>query len=121
MGVRWWCDRAVVPGWSQFAMGRSPEVTVEQVLVAIGKSVGFVSIMSASRMKWMKAVVVFVKEKSLVDRLIGERIKVSQEFFLFTSLASVTTGVMITNVPPFIANEDIKRELSCFRKLTGSI
>lgn len=82
----------------------SPEVTVGQVLLAVGEVVGFANIMSASRMK--KAVVVFVKEKSLVDQLTEHGITVSGEHFLFSLQASVTGRVTISNVPPSVANED---------------
>ncbi|KAK3558316.1 hypothetical protein QTP86_016565, partial [Hemibagrus guttatus] len=52
----------------------SSEVSVEQVLMAVGESVGCENIMSASRMN--KAVVVFVKDRELVHQLIEDGIRV---------------------------------------------
>lgn len=59
------------------------EVTVEQVLVAVGELVEFVNIILVSRMN--KAAGVFVKEVALIDQLTEYTISVSGGFFVLTA------------------------------------
>ncbi|XP_052431672.1 cGMP-dependent 3',5'-cyclic phosphodiesterase isoform X3 [Carassius gibelio] len=82
-------------------------VCLWSVLLAVGEEAGYDNISSDSRMD--KAVVVFVKEEKLVNRLITNRILVGGEFVIVSSL--VTPKVCISNVPPFIENDDIERAL----------
>ena len=77
------------------------------------------NIISASRMN--KAVVVFLKEKTLADRLVEHGITVSGEFYTVVPLVSPTAKVTISNVPPFIPNDDIVRELSHFGKMASDV
>jgi len=59
-------------------------VTVEDVLLVVGELIGYENISSASRMN--KAVVVFVKEEELANRLISEGIVVSGDFLTVSPL-----------------------------------
>ncbi len=64
-------------------------VSVEDVLLAVGEEVGYDNISSASRMN--KAVVIFVKEEKLVNRLVSNRIVVSGDFVTVSQLVTPTT------------------------------
>ncbi len=57
------------------------DASVEDVLVAVGEQIGFENIVSASRMN--KAVVIFLKEQSLVGRLIESGVWVSGVFLCY--------------------------------------
>lgn len=94
-------------------------VAVEDVLVDVGERVGHGNIVSASRMN--KAVVVFLKDELLVNRLVESGISVSGNFIPVQPLVSPTTRVTISNVPPFIPDADIERELSRFGKFASGI
>lgn len=94
-------------------------VSVEDVLLAVGEEVGYDNISSASRMN--KAVVVFVKEEKLVNRLIANGIVVGGDFVIVSPLVIPTTKVYVSNVPPFIRNEDIERALVQYGKCASAI
>jgi len=81
-------------------------VTVEDVLLVVGELIGYENISSASRMN--KAVVVFVKEEELANRLISEGIVVSGDFLTVSPLVTPTTRITVSNVPPFIQNDEIE-------------
>ncbi|KAK3542703.1 hypothetical protein QTP86_034785 [Hemibagrus guttatus] len=96
----------------------SSEVSVEQVLMAVGESVGCENIVSA---RMNKAVVVFVKDRELVHQLIEDGIRVSGEFYFVTPLTATTIKVTVSNTPPFIPNEDIEWELTRFGKIVSDV
>ncbi len=94
-------------------------VAVEKVLLSIGEQIGYENISSASRMN--KAVVVFLKEENLVNRLVSSGISVSGLFVAVSPLANPTRKVIISNVPPFIPDDEIERALSCFGKFASPL
>nr|XP_024000137.1 uncharacterized protein LOC112077994 [Salvelinus alpinus] len=94
-------------------------VTVEEFLVAVGEKVGYDNVAYASRMN--KAVVVFLKEERLVDRMVEQGVLLKGMFIQVTPLFSPSTRVTISNVPPFIPNELLERELLRFGKFASSI
>ncbi len=94
-------------------------VVVEEVLLSIGEQVGNENISSASRMN--KAVVVFLKEENLANRLVSSGISVSGLFVAVSPLVNPTRKVIISNVPPFIPDDEIKRALSCFGKFASPL
>ncbi len=94
-------------------------ITVEDVLLDVAERVGHENIISASRMN--KAVVVFLKEELLVNRLVESGIVVSGAFVIVQPLISPTVKVVISNVPPFIPDEDIQRELVRYGKFASGI
>jgi len=93
--------------------------TVEDVLMAMGNVVGHEKIISASRMN--KAVVVFLEEEKLVNVLVETGIEISDTFVQVTPLRSPATRVIISNAPPFIANDAILKELNRFGKFASGI
>lgn len=96
-----------------------PGVTVEELLLVIGEQVGFENIISASRMN--KAVVVFFKSDSLVNQLTVSGIWVKETFVTVTPLSAPATKITISNVPPFISNETVTKELQRFGKIAGPV
>lgn len=96
-----------------------PGVTVEELLLIFGEQVGFENILSASRMN--KAVVVFLKSESLVNQLIVSGIWVKETFVRVNPLSTPATKITISNVPPFISDEMITKELQRFGKIAGPV
>lgn len=94
-------------------------VKVEDVLIAVGEQIGCENIVSASRMN--KAVVVFLKEELFVSQLIESGVTISGSFCPVLPLVALTSKVIISNVPPFIPDEAIERELVRFGKIASPI
>lgn len=93
--------------------------TVEDVLLAMGEIVGHEKIVSASRMN--KAVVVFLKDEKSANSLVENGIVMSDTWVQVTPLRAPATKVTISNVPPFISNGEIVKELSRFGKFAGPV
>ena len=68
-----------------------------------------------------KAVVVFLKQVGLVSKLVVSGIWVNGAFVQVTPLSAPATKVVVSNVPPFIKNETIERELGQFAKFAGTM
>lgn len=96
-----------------------PGVSVEDVLVVVGELIGFENILSASRMN--KAIVVFLKTEQLVNQLTESGIWINETFVPVTPLAAPATKVTISNVPPFISNEAIIKELIRYGKIASPV
>lgn len=96
-----------------------PTASIEDVLVVVGDQVGHENINSASRMN--KAVVVFLKTEQLVNQIIENGLWVKGMFVPATPLYAPATKVIVSNVPPFIKNEAIVKELSRFGKLVSPV
>lgn len=58
-----------------------------------------------------KAIVVFVEKEKLVNYLITDGIVVSGDLLIISPLVTPTTKVTVSNVPPFIRNEEIEKAL----------
>ncbi|MGH0128767.1 UNVERIFIED_CONTAM: hypothetical protein FKN15_041109, partial [Acipenser sinensis] len=74
---------------------------------------------SASRIN--KALVIFLAEVMLVNRLVEEGFTVKGEFVQVSPLVTPVTKVIISNVPPFLKNESLEKNLSRFGKLVFPI
>ncbi len=96
-----------------------PGVSVEEEPVELGEWVGFENILSASRMN--KAMVVFLKTEQLVNQLTESGIWIKEMFVPATPLAAPATKVTISNVPPFISNDAITKELARFGKIASPV
>ncbi len=77
-------------------------------LLRLGNRLVMKTILSASRMN--KAVVVFLKEQNLVNRLIVNGLVINGAFLQLSPLYAPSTKVTISNVPPFVADEVLQRE-----------
>ncbi|KAL7838613.1 hypothetical protein AOLI_G00270170 [Acnodon oligacanthus] len=94
-------------------------VTVEEVLLAVAEQVGCENIYSASRMN--RAVVVFLVTESCVSRLTESGIWVKGNMVQVSPLSAPATRVIVSNVPPFIKNEVLLKELARFGKFASDM
>ncbi|KAL7827793.1 hypothetical protein AOLI_G00309450 [Acnodon oligacanthus] len=94
-------------------------VTVEDVLLAVGEQVGCENIYSASRMN--RAVVVFLVTESCVSRLTESGIWVKGNMVQVSPLSAPATRIIVSNVPPFIKNEVLLKELARFGKFASDM
>ena len=95
-------------------------VTVEDVLLAMCEVIGGgKKIKSASRMN--KAIVVFLSETALVDKLIEEGLVIKDLFVQVLPLSSPAKRVVLSNVPPYFEDEILERILSRYGKQTAPI
>eukprot|EP00066_Takifugu_rubripes_P002426 XP_003964360.1 PREDICTED: uncharacterized protein LOC101065967 [Takifugu rubripes] len=91
--------------------------TVEEVALAVGEVIGHGSVKSAARMN--RAVVVFVEKVEQVNRLVEAGISVGGRFEAVLPLSQPATKVTLSNVPPFITDEFLCRELSRHGKIVS--
>ena len=91
---------------------------MEDVLLSVGEQVGYENLGYASRMN--KAVVVFLKKEGLVNGLLASGVVVKGKLIAVSPLAAPATRVIVSNVPPFIQDEALMRELSRFGKFAGA-
>ncbi|KAI7804072.1 hypothetical protein IRJ41_023705 [Triplophysa rosa] len=68
-----------------------------------------------------KAVVVFLKTESLVNELTVSGIWVKETFVPVTPLSAPATKVTVSNIPPFISNDVIVKELMRFGKIASPV
>lgn len=94
-------------------------VSIENVLVAIGREIGTQNIMSASRMN--KAMVVFLKEVEMVNHLVECGLTVQDVFVPVLPLSNLSKKVLLSNVPPFISDKALENILARYGKLVGPI
>ncbi len=76
------------------------------------REVGHENIVSASRMN--QAVVVFLKEQHFVNQLIENGLVINDNFVQVTPLQAPTAKITVSNVPPFIPDDALERELVRF-------
>ncbi|TDH15933.1 hypothetical protein EPR50_G00015180 [Perca flavescens] len=92
-------------------------VTVEEVLLAVGEQVGHDNLSFASRMN--KAVVVFMKDEQLVNQLIESGVFIRDSFVQVSPLSVPSTRITVSGVPPFIPDELLGNELQRFGKFAS--
>lgn len=100
-------------------MWPSASLSIEDVLVAIGREIGAQNIMSASRMN--KAMVVFLKEVEMVNHLVEFGLTVHNVFIPVLPLSDLSKKVMLSNVPLFISDKALEVILTCYGKFVGTI
>ncbi|KAK3523094.1 hypothetical protein QTP86_014400, partial [Hemibagrus guttatus] len=93
--------------------------SVEECCVAVGNVVGHENIVSASRMN--SAIVVFLNDVEKVRNLTQNGIVGNNEMILVSPLSSPDKKVMLCNVPPFISDEEIGKELSRYGRMVSPI
>ncbi|KAK3526114.1 hypothetical protein QTP70_015999, partial [Hemibagrus guttatus] len=93
--------------------------SVEDCCLAVGNVVGHENIVSASRMN--SAIVVFLNDVDKVRKLTQNGIVVNNEMILVSPLSSPAKKVMLSNVPPFISDEAIGKELSRYGRMVSPI
>lgn len=100
-------------------MPSDESISIESVLVAIGREIGAQNIISASRMN--KAIVVFLKEIEMVSQLVECGLTVQDVFVPVLPLSNLSKKVMLSNVPPFISDKALESILARYGKLVGPI
>ncbi|KAK3522674.1 hypothetical protein QTP86_029160 [Hemibagrus guttatus] len=93
--------------------------SVEECCLAVGNVVGHENIVSASRMN--SAIVVFLNDVDKVRKLTQNGIVINNEMILVSPLSSPAKKVMLSNVPPFISDEAIGKELSRYGRMVSPI
>ncbi len=94
-------------------------VSVEDCLIAVSNAVGAQNILSASRMN--KAVVIFLRQTSMVNDLVEHGLSVKDVYVPVLPLSNPSKKVVLSNVPPFIPNDTLERMLVRYGKLMGPI
>lgn len=84
--------------------------SVEDIGLAVGEKVGHGSIKSAARMN--SAVVIFLDWEDKVNQVIEAGITVNEMFVQVLPLTQPATKVVLSNIPPFISDGFLSRELS---------
>ena len=64
--------------------------------------------------------VVFLKKEGLVNGLLTSGVVVKGKLLAVSPLVAPATRVIVSNVPPFIQDEALMRELSWFGKFTSA-
>lgn len=93
--------------------------SVEECSLAVGEIVGYESIKSASKMN--SAVVIFLDNVDKVNQLLVSGLVIHDTYTPVLSLVSPAKKVVISNVPPFLKNELLERELGRHGKLVSQI
>jgi len=97
------------------------ECSVEECVLAVGSvvGVGHSSIRSASRMNG--AVVIFLDKTEKVNTIVENGIVLNDSLIKVFPLVNPARKVLLSNVPPFISDEALKRELSRYGQLVSAI
>ncbi|XP_062422347.1 uncharacterized protein LOC134133281 [Pungitius pungitius] len=93
--------------------------SVEDCSLAVGEMVGHGSVKSAARMN--NAVVLFVDSVDKANMVVEKGIVVNQTRVPVLPLATPATRVTVSNVPPFIGDEMLTRELSRHGKVVSGV
>lgn len=67
------------------------------------------------------AIVVFVNDVDRANKLVQKGIVLNNELTMVSSLSSPSKKVILSNVPPFISDEIISKELSRYGRLVSPI
>ncbi|KAK0145749.1 Transposon TX1 uncharacterized protein [Merluccius polli] len=93
--------------------------SVEDCSLAVAKVVGHSSVKSAARMNG--AVVIFVDSVAKANKVVESGIVVKDSFVSVSLLTTPAARVTISNMPPFIGDEALARELSRYGKIVSAI
>lgn len=93
--------------------------SVEDCSLAVGEEVGYGSIKSASQMN--SAVVIFLDDIDKANQLIENGVVIQGTFIPVLSLVNPAKKIIISNVPPFLKNEVLVKELQRYGQLVSPI
>ncbi|KAL3048032.1 hypothetical protein OYC64_006754 [Pagothenia borchgrevinki] len=102
-----------------FKMSPMTPCSVEECSLAVGALVGHSSIRSAARMNG--GVVIFVDTEEKANKVVETGIVVNDTFISVSPLTTPATRVTVSNIPPFIRDDFLVRELSKHGKIVSSI
>ncbi len=100
-------------------IGAGCPCSVEEIALAVGEVIGHGSVKSAAHMN--SAVVLFIEKIEQVNKLIETGITVNGMFEPVLPLAQPATKITLSNVPPFISDEFLVKELSRHGKVVSPI
>ncbi|KAM4585691.1 uncharacterized protein V3H82_004667 [Fundulus diaphanus] len=100
-------------------VGAGSPCSVEDVCLAVGEVIGHGSIKSAARMNG--AAVLFVERVEQANLLVESGISVNGSFLQVSPLTQPATRVILSNVPPFISDEFLVKELSRHGKVVSPV
>ncbi|XP_023188789.1 uncharacterized protein LOC111610513 [Xiphophorus maculatus] len=100
-------------------VGAGSPCSVEDVCLAVGKDIGYGAIKSAARMNG--AVVLFVEKVEQAQHLVEVGVSVNGLFLHVSPLTLPATKITLSNVPPFISDEFLIKELSRHGKVVSPI
>ena len=112
----------LIPGLTRkhgIKIASATHCSVEQCGLAVGEVVGYNSVKSAARMN--SAVVIFVDSVDKVNTLVERGVVINGSFVSVSPLSTPSKRVTISNVPPFINDADLARELSRFGNIISPI
>ncbi len=92
-------------------------VNVEQCILAVGDVVGHECILAASRMN--NAFVLFLNSVENANKVVEKGVVIGGLFTLVLPLSTPAKKVTLSNVPPFITDEMLNKELSRFGKIVS--
>ena len=90
------------------------QVGVEECGLAIGDIVGHEHVLSGSRMN--KAIVLFLSSVGKADLAIQHGVVIRDSLMPVHPLSRPSRKILLSNVPPFLSDKQITKELSCFEK-----
>jgi len=93
--------------------------SVEECALAVGNVVGYNAIVSASKMN--NAVVLFLNAIEKVNELVQTGVVINDALTLVLPLSSPSRKIIVSNVPPFVSDASIAKELSFFGKIVSPI
>jgi len=100
-------------------VGAGSPCSVEDVCLAVGEVIGHSSIKSAARMNG--AAVLFVEKVEQANLLVESGISVNGSFLQVSPLTQPATKIILSNVPPFVSDEFLVRELSRHGKVVSPV
>ncbi|KAM9738114.1 uncharacterized protein ACNS7B_013564 [Menidia menidia] len=100
-------------------VGAGSPCSVEEVCLAVGEVIGHGSIRSAARMNG--AVVCFVEKVEQAQQLVEVGVSVGDLFLQVSPLILPAAKVTLSNVPPFISDEFLIKELSRHGKVVSPL
>lgn len=95
------------------------ECSVEECSLAVGTVVGHSCIKSAARMN--SAVIIFLEAVEKVDLIVEHGVVIREEYFQVFPLVNPARKVVLSNMPPFISDEIIERELQRHGQIVSTI
>lgn len=95
------------------------DISVEECSLAIGAIVGYDSVVSASRMNG--SVVIFLDSTDKVSKVVATGVVINENLINVLPLVTPSKRVILSNVPPFISDEIISRELARYGQVVSSI
>lgn len=93
--------------------------SVEECALAVGNVVGHNSIVSASRMN--NAVVLFLNLIETANEVVQTGVVINDVLTPVLPLSSPSRKIFLSNVPPFVSDASITKELSSFGKIVSPI